>query len=156
METIKQLVLCVCMVSIIVGVVRWIVPEGGLGKTARLMVSLSMLMVFLTPFTQGYRLTDLFDVSYETFEPYHSPSVVTKQMEQAAAEEINQLVKSIAEQVGIEASVLQVKTEMHEQLVYITEITVAVKGTVNQGQRLKEMILKEADTEVHVQVEERE
>ena len=154
MEKLQQLVTDVCIVSLIAGILRLLVPSGSLGKTAGWVISLYLLMFLLMPLGNGYELSRLIDFQPESFQVQDEDDFTKHSMEQAAVDEVTALVQSIARQQNLSVQVVAVKTRWQERQVMIEQIELAVNGTERQAQDVKRAVLASVNTTVKISLEE--
>lgn len=154
MEGIKQGITNLCMVSLIAGVFRLMIPSGSLGKTASMMISLYVLLFLAVPFAGGVASSDLFDFHVQPMQTEEYGRLFSQEMEQAAVEEAKALVDSAAGQCGVEVTVASVKTKMQDNKVWIEELVLQTDCGEIQIQQLTQIIKQSIDTTVTVVSEE--
>lgn len=151
METIKDVVLSLCMVCFIGGVFKMLAPSGGLQRVASMVIGVFTLVCFLIPFEAEWRVDSLFSFSLEELTP---SALLLEQyepfLEQSAVEEVVSTVNKVAKEKQIEVTTTCVKTKRQETKVYIERVELSVNGTKAQAEEIRENVLKVMNCEVSI------
>lgn len=143
------MVLSLCLVSVIAGVFRMLVPAGNLQRTSVMVVGIFTLVCFLSPFTGGVDFDSLFSFSLEELSPNNQLlGEYEYDLEQAAVEEVTAAVEQVAKEQGVSATVTGVQIEQRDTDFFVEKITLMVDGTQTQAVALKERILNVVKCEV--------
>jgi hypothetical protein len=149
MESLKYVMLSLCLGWLVAGVVNMLAPGGGIGRTVRLTLSVFTLAVLVIPFSQTYDISELLNFETQSL-PTQTSGVSSELMEQAAKDEVEAVVSQIAENEGVSVFVEDVQTRFSDGKIWISSLTLTVEGNSRQATAVTDSIKQQMDTNVTV------
>ncbi len=147
MNTAKEIVLNICVISIIVGVLRYMIPQGNFGKITGFVVSVYLVVMLISPMGEQFEL-ETYPV--EKFVPAELSEESAYQLEQAAVKEVEATVALIASQEKIPVTIQSLETSVKDYRVFIDRVSLSVQGTVSEKNKIKTQVQSAIQTMVEV------
>ncbi|MBR6548380.1 MAG: hypothetical protein IKT68_02455 [Clostridia bacterium] len=147
MNTAKEIVLNICVISIIVSVLRYMIPQGNFGKITGFVVSVYLVVMLISPMGEYFQIETY---RAEEFIPHELSEKGAYQLEQATVKEVEATVALIASQENIPVTIQSLETSVKDYRVFIDRISLSVQGTLSEKNKIKSRVQSVIQTMVEV------
>jgi ABC-type transport system involved in cytochrome bd biosynthesis fused ATPase/permease subunit len=149
MESLRNVLIGVCFGWLVAGVVNMLAPDGGIGRTLRLTLSVFTLVVLILPFAQQVSSVPTLTFSVDSFVAQPQEELV-ETMKKSAEEEVKALVALVGKQQNVSVEITNIDVMYREQKIWISAVDLRVQGTPLQANAVKNELERYIDGTITV------
>lgn len=153
MGNLKVWILSICISSVVGGIFYVLVPDGSLGKTVKVVITVFLLSCVILPFSRNKIDFSVDDFSIDTENKYSE--ILQNNITDKMKEIITENISSILKKRKCEFETIEITTDKNENSdIYIKEITIKLpKKYLGYSYNIKQEIMYKTGYDVRVEYE---